>query len=205
MKLLCVITGNCGTNTYILVENGGAIIIDPGCDEDKIKSVLHKENVEPKYIIVTHCHFDHVGAVAALQRMGAKVYAPSADYALLKDSDFYIRLGFGDEAVAPFNADIEVNDGDVFKLLGHEFKAVSTPGHTPGGTCYIMDGKTIFSGDTLFRLCVGRTDLPYSDGETMAHSLKKLFALDGDYDIYPGHDRQTTLEFERKYNPYAKA
>lgn len=202
MKLLCVVTGLCQTNTYIIEENSEAIIIDPGCDVPKIKSVLSKENITPKFVVITHGHFDHVGGVAALQTMGAKVYVPCADYKLLVESDFY--MGLDEELVEPFSADVEVNDGDTFTLLGHEFKAVSTPGHTPGCTCYIMDGKTMFSGDTLFRLCIGRTDLPYANSADMVRSLKKLFALNSDYDVFPGHDRPTTLEFERKYNPYAK-
>lgn len=202
MKLLCVVTGICQTNTYIIEENGGAIVIDPGCDVQKIMATLQSENISPKYVLITHGHFDHVGGVAALQDMGAKVYAPSVDYKLLVDTDF--TLGLDDEIVTPFSADVEVNDGDEFTLLGHEFKAMATPGHTLGGACYIMDGKAIFSGDTLFRLSIGRTDLPYADNTAMAQSLNKLFLLDGDYDVFPGHSRPTTIAFERKYNPYAK-
>lgn len=204
MKLLCVVTGLCQTNTYIFDEGGEAIIIDPGCDEQKIKLTLDKENITPKYVVITHGHFDHVGGVAALQAMGAKVYAPSVDYKLLEKTAFTLGIDAEDEAVKPFRADVEVKDGDTFTLLGHEFKALSTPGHTRGSTCYIVDGKMIFSGDTLFRLSIGRTDLPYAESCDMAPSLKKLFDLNGDYEVFAGHGRPTTLEFERKYNPYAK-
>ncbi|MDE7464054.1 MAG: MBL fold metallo-hydrolase [Clostridiales bacterium] len=203
MKFLCVVTGICRTNTYIIEENNEAIIIDPTGDFKEIKSTLSSISARPKYVLVTHGHFDHVGGVSALQDMGAKAYVPSADYKLLVETNF--SLGLDEEDVAPFCADVEVNDGDMFTLLGHEFKALSTPGHTLGGTCYIMDDKTIFSGDTLFRLSIGRTDLPYADNDCMLNSLKRLFALNGDYDVFPGHGKQTALEFERKYNPYAKA
>ncbi|MCH5162617.1 MAG: MBL fold metallo-hydrolase [Clostridiales bacterium] len=205
MKFTCIKTGINRTNTYIIENNGEAIVVDPGCDVGKIDIALKEINAVPKYVIITHTHFDHVGGVSALQKMGAKVYVSSVDYKLLKDADFYIRLGFGDEPVESFDADVEVNDGDVFTLLGHEFKVLATPGHTPGGVCYIMDGTSIFSGDTLFRLCIGRTDFPQSSHSEMMSSIKKLFALDGNYDVYPGHDKATTLDFERKYNPYAKA
>ncbi len=204
MKLSCVVTGSCQTNTYIIEENGGAVVIDPGCDVQRIRDELRRLKLVPKYAVITHCHFDHIGGANAMQADGAKIYVPKTDYDILKKSDFYIRLGFGDEAVEPFEADVEIEDRDVFNLLGHEFKAIATPGHTPGGMCYVVDGKFIFSGDTLFRLCIGRTDLPLCDDEKMTQSLKRLFLLKGDYEVYPGHDRPTTLDFERKYNAYAK-
>ena len=195
-----VISGEYATNCYIIGDGVDAIIVDPGTDFSPIKKYLDRHELTPKFVLITHAHFDHIGSVAALKSLGAKVYISETDY------DFLRRAGFNsgsDESVPEFAADELLNDGDEFTLLNHAFRVVATPGHTPGGLCYVMDGESIFSGDTLFKLTVGRWDFKYGNGADLVKSLKKLFALPGDYAVYPGHGESTTLDFERKYNPYA--
>lgn len=200
MEIYTLITSMCDTNTYILIADGQAIVVDPGANATKISEFIAGKNATLKYILVTHAHFDHIGAVAELQAEGASVYISQTDYDHVSEND-----QFGDFAhVKPFNADVTVKEGDVLELIGHTFKVMETPGHTAGGVCYIMDDETIFSGDTLFRLSVGRTDLPYGNHDDIINSLKKLFALPHDYEVLPGHSRPTTLDFERKCNPYVK-
>lgn len=203
MELHILTLGDCATNTYVIIENSSAIIIDPATDNGIIEDFLSKHNATAECVLVTHAHFDHIGGVSALERAGAKVYVSKTDYELLKRHDFNIDLGFYAKKVTGFIADVLLSDGDEFTACNHKFKVVETPGHTPGGVCYVMDGKYIFSGDTLFRLSVGRTDFPFCSNTQLKQSLKKLFSLDGDYTVYPGHGDFTTLDFERKYNPYA--
>ena len=189
------------TNCYIIGDGSDAIVIDPGTDFSPISKILDDSGLSPKFVLITHAHFDHIGSVARLKALGAKVYISEVDYKYLCDENFYSDTV---EETEKFDADVTLNGGDEFMLLGHSFKAISTPGHTPGGLCYLMDNKSIFTGDTLFKLTVGRWDFKYGNGADLVKSLKKLFALPGDYDIYPGHGESTTLDFERKHNPYAK-
>ena len=203
MELHTLTLGSCATNTYVILENNSAVIIDPATDSGFIEDFLSKHNAKAACVLVTHAHFDHIGGVAALERAGAEIYISKTDYEFLSRLDFNIDLGFFANRVQGFKADHLVNDGDELMLCDHKFQVVDTPGHTPGGVCYIMDGKYIFSGDTLFNLSVGRTDFPFCSNSQLKQSLKKLFSLEGDYKVYPGHGCSTTLDYERKYNPYA--
>ena len=153
-------TGKFCTNTYLITGDSGAIVVDPAAEYERIVARLNALNASAKYVLITHGHFDHIGAVSRFVEAGAKVYISEVDYDILAKSDFYVDLGFFGEQVIPFKADVLLHDGDKFDICGHSFSVMSTAGHTPGGVCYIMDGKCIFSGDTLFRLNVGRTDFP---------------------------------------------
>lgn len=202
MNIECIETGSFYTDTYLIVEGKSAIVIDPADDFERINLHLSKLGAKAKYVLITHAHFDHVGAVARFAASGAKVYISKKDYDLLVKSDFYLNIGYFDKRVELFVADILVCDVDKFSLCNHDFTVIATPGHTPGGVCYIMDNNCIFSGDTLFRLSIGRTDFPFCSHSDLIKSIKRLFALDGDYVVYPGHGASTTLDFERKNNPY---
>ncbi len=200
-----IITSMCSTNTYILHSGNSAIIVDPGDDARNITEYLDRKSLIPKFILITHNHFDHVGAVARLKSYftDIKIYAPRIDYKLLKDAEFICDC-FAKIPVEPFDVDFEVGDGDEFTILDSTFKVISTPGHTHGGVCYIIDGKTILTGDTLFRRGVGRTDLPGGDAQSLRASIKRLYELDGDYAVLPGHGEPTTLQEERDGNPYVR-
>ena len=201
MTIECIETGEFCTNTYLIVEGDSAVVVDPGDGYDLIMSRLNALKVKADYVLITHAHFDHIGAVGRFFNNGANIYISKVDYDLLVQSDFYVDLGFFGEQVERFEADL-LTDGDTIEIINHSFSVVATPGHTPGGVCYILDGKYIFSGDTLFYLSVGRTDFPLCSHTDLMQSIKKLFALPGDYTVYPGHGKSTTLDFERKHNPY---
>lgn len=205
MSLFYLQTGALQTNTYFVTEGNAAVVIDPGADFEAIIKTLRDNKIAEISVLLTHGHFDHIGAVAQLQASGATVYISSVDYELLKSRNFFLDLGFGEPPSPPFSADVTIEDGDVFLLAGHKFRAIATPGHTPGGLCFVMDDKCVFSGDTIFYGSVGRTDLPYGDAVALKGSVKRILALNEAYDIYPGHGCPTKVAFERLHNPYAES
>ena len=202
MNIDCIETGNCYTDTYLIIDRKDAIVIDPGVDFEILNLRLSKLGAMARYVLITHGHFDHIGAVARFADSGAKVYMSKIDYDMFVKPDNNVNNEFFGKSVQPFVADVLVNDGDIFRLCNHDFTVMATPGHTPGGVCYIMDDNCIFSGDTLFRLSIGRTDFPLCSHSDLMKSIKRLFALNGDYAVCPGHGESTTLDFERKNNPY---
>lgn len=198
MKIFVVPTGAYQTNCYIFeCGDNNAIIVDPGAQANKIEDELKKHNLTVKHILLTHEHWDHIGAVAHFQKSGAKVYMSKEDASLLKE-DF----ASGDyESIPKFTPDQLVGEGDTLSLGNKDIKVIHTPGHTAGCVCYIVE-DSLFSGDTLFQRCIGRTDLPTGDHKTILVSLKRLVGLDKNYCVYPGHGDSTSIEDERRYNPY---
>ena len=196
------------SNCYLLVdeESGEAAIVDPAWCGDVVKNALDGENITLKYVLLTHGHFDHIFGVYGLQtERGAKVVIHSKDAGHLLDPKKSLAEGNFPEKQYPVIADILIKDGDVLKLGNEEIKVMSTPGHTEGSVCYILEkDRVIISGDTLFCMTAGRTDFPGGSDEKMIESLKRLIALDGDYRVLPGHNRETTLESERKRNWYIR-
>lgn len=195
-------------NCYLLVdeESGEAAIVDPAWYGEVIKNVLDKENINLKYVLLTHGHFDHIFGVYGLQtERGAKVVINKKDAEHLIDPKKSLAEGNFPERQYPVSADIFIKDGDIIKLGKEEIKVMSTPGHTEGSVCYILEkDRVIISGDTLFCMTAGRTDLPGGSDKKMIESLKRLIALEGDYAVLPGHNRETTLESERKRNWYIR-
>ncbi len=194
------------TNTYIVTdrETGETAVVDPSLSEEKLIEKLKDENV--KYILLTHGHFDHIGGVNLVkEKTGAKVVIHKEDEEMLCDGDkneFKRSYGYD---MPPIYADILVEDGSEIMLGNSRITVLHTPGHTKGGVCYVLhDDHILFSGDTLFRLTAGRTDLYGGDARTELLSLLKIGDLEGDYTVYPGHDDATTLDFERKYNRYMR-
>lgn len=196
------------SNCYLLVdeESGEAAIVDPAWYDEVVKNALDGENITLKYVLLTHGHFDHIFGVYGLQtERGAKVVIHSKDAGHLLDPKKSLAEGNFPEKQYPVIADILIKDGDVLKLGNEEIKVMSTPGHTEGSVCYILEkDRVIISGDTLFCMTAGRTDFPGGSDEKMIESLKRLIALDGDYRVLPGHNRETTLESERKRNWYIR-
>ncbi len=194
-------------NCWLIADekNGRAAVVDPAWLTDEMKEILTDRGIEVEYILLTHGHFDHILGVAALKEFsGAKIAIHAEDADCLHDEEKSLAKGNTND-FTPANADILLNDGDVLKVGDIEIKVMHTPGHTPGGVCYIIeDEKTILTGDTLFCMTVGRTDFPGGSSEILAESLEKLIALDGDYVILPGHNRETTLERERTRNRFIR-
>lgn len=212
MQILCVPTGPLGTNTYIVCsENGTAekptdcVVIDPAASKPIIKK-LREMNLHCTHILLTHGHFDHTMGVAKLkEEEGALVFIHNADAGALSGGEASLAYMAG-TFVTSCNVDKKLKGNDVFTAAGLKFRVLFTPGHTPGGVCYVVESeKVIFSGDTLFRLSVGRTDLSGGDGMQLYESIAfNLFTLPGDYQVFPGHEEPTTLEFERRHNPFMK-
>ena len=181
------------TNTYLVWDenSAGCVVIDPGYQADTILREAKALGKEISAIFLTHGHFDHVGAVRDLvAEVGCPVYLNEADLTMPA------QLTAG-----PLYYTHTYNDGDFVDAAGLSFKVLHTPGHTPGSVC-LMCENVIFSGDTLFWGSCGRTDLPGGSWNTIRISLRRLADLKGDYRVYPGHGDETTLDFERKMNPY---
>lgn len=198
MKIRTVQVGSIGENTYILSDDKQTVLIDPGADCDIIEAAL--EGKPCRHVLLTHAHYDHIGAVAYFAKKGAKVYLHENDLPLLHGNGNLAAL-FG-EKLEKFEPDAILHDGDRLDFFDLPIIVIHTPGHTEGSVCYVA-GNAIFSGDTLFYLSVGRTDFPSGDGVKLRSSLGRLFALSGDFTVYPGHDRATSLTFEKENNPYA--
>ena len=209
MKILTLDLGHeMFANCYLLVDEktGEAAIVDPAWYVDEFNDILEKSNAKLKYIMLTHGHFDHIFGVHGLKEAtGAKVVIHFKDAEHLTDPRKSLAEGNMPEPQIPVSADVLLKEGDVITLGDEEIKVMSTPGHTMGSVCYIIESeKTIISGDTLFCMTAGRTDFPDGSDELMIKSLKRLIALEGDYRVLPGHNRETTLESERKRNWYIR-
>lgn len=193
------------TNCYVVQDEGTGrtAIIDPGELCVSLREQTERIGAEYiDYILLTHCHLDHIGGAAELHRLtGAPVVIHADDADGLADNFINGSELFGMPLADNPSADIIVNDGDSLELGDLTVKVMHTPGHTCGSVCYLVE-NSVFSGDTLFRMSCGRTDLPTGSGRQIADSLKKLAALDGDRSVYPGHGEKTSLENERKRNVY---
>lgn len=200
MKVIKILPHGFGSNTYILTaDNKNAVIIDPS--EPSVINALKLNNLECKHVLLTHGHFDHVGGCGVLYENGARIYCGEEEKEHIFGKEY---LGiFGGVHVPEFEIFKTFKDGETFEACGMSFKVINTPGHTAGSVCFIAENN-LFSGDTLFRCGAGRCDLPTGNVAKLLESLKKLSALDGDYNVYCGHDADTTLEYERLYNPYIR-
>lgn len=199
MEVKVLQVGPIGTNCYILEDEAAklAAVIDPGDEAEKILSVLKEDGVETRYILLTHGHYDHTTGVPDLHRAlpEAQVYIHKAD-----------AQGAGSRLfpLAGEIADLHFYDeGDTLPLGGLTIHVLHTPGHSKGGVT-LQVGDVLFCGDTLFAGSCGRTDLNGGSYEEIMQSLKRLGQLPGDYHVCPGHDVTSTLERERKTNPFLR-
>lgn len=180
------------------------VIVDPGEEAGKIADFIEKKELKPVAILLTHGHFDHIGAVDEIRnRYGIKVYAAAAEKETLENPDINLSSQFGGGYTV--KADEFLNDGQEIELLGEKVRCLLTPGHTKGGMCYYFTGSGIlFSGDTLFQQSVGRTDFPGgSMGEIVRSIREKLFVLPDYVRVYTGHGMMTNLKDEKMLNPFA--
>ena len=180
------------TNTYLLTEGENAIVIDPGYQADDILDALEGKNL--KAILLTHGHFDHVGAVKELvAETSCDVYIHAAELNLppmiTAGQLYYTHTYAESDHITP--------------IPGVELTVLHTPGHTPGSVCLLWKDQ-MFSGDTLFEGSCGRIDLPGGDPQQMMRSLNRLSRLQADYHVHPGHGDSTTLAAEKQYNPYLR-
>lgn len=190
------------TNCYILCEHSGGAVIDPGDSFAAIERELGERSIAPEYILLTHGHFDHIGAAAQLrEKYGCKIVIGRGDEEMLRDGAK--SHGRGERYL--FAPDLTVREGDTITTGALSFSVMETPGHTKGGVCYLC-GDLLFCGDTLFFEECGRTDLYGGSYPEMLKSLKRLAALPGKTLVYPGHGETSDIAHELERNPYiAKA
>ena len=189
-------------NCHFAIRAGQAVVIDPGDEAPRLLEAIDALGVEVAAILLTHTHFDHVGAVAPVARAtGAEVWCPELEVPVLADIMTYDPWpGFG--PFESYDADHTVAGGETLSLGGIEFEVLFTPGHSPGHVTYAVPGA-IFSGDVLFQGSVGRTDLPGGDHATLMRTLATLVdALPDETAVYPGHMGNTTIGRERATNPF---
>ena len=183
------------TNCYIIWgdDSQECVIIDPGYEPQTVLDIVEEYGKTVSAILLTHGHFDHVGAVRTIfEETDCDIYLCPEDCAMPEQM-----------TAGPLCYSNSYQDGDVLQLAGLTIRVLHTPGHTPGSVCLLCE-DALFSGDTLFSGSCGRTDLPGGNWNTLSQSLAKLRALEGDYTVYPGHGEATRLSTERTYNPYMR-
>jgi hydroxyacylglutathione hydrolase len=207
MKISGLTVGPLQENCWLVGAAPRCAVVDPGAESDRILAEIERLGLEPEQILLTHGHVDHIAHCAQVaERYGIGVWAHVADRPLLEGPQWPELESFLGARPCP-RPDRWVADGESLAVAGLELTVVHTPGHTPGGVCYVDPAsRTILVGDTLFAGSVGRTDLPGGDWEALVRSIhERLFALDGDWTLLPGHGPETTLGAERLDNPFVGA
>lgn len=204
MEIKILTLGHIQTNCYLIKGEKGAVVIDPGFENEQVAEFLKENDNKERLILLTHAHFDHIGGAAGLRNETGTAIAIGEDEAeSLSNPEVNLSSRFHCKFDS-FSADIKLSDGQEFKVGDLEFKAIFTPGHTSGSVSYLLEDK-LFSGDTLFLESVGRTDFPGGDFEVLKESIKKIYALPDETQVYPGHGEDTTVANEKKYNPYVRS
>jgi glyoxylase-like metal-dependent hydrolase (beta-lactamase superfamily II) len=207
MEVRYLTVGVAQENTWIARRDGSdtGLLIDPGDEPERIEAAIEDLGVKTvEAILLTHCHFDHIGAVAPVAKAtGAPVYCPEIEVPVLADIMSYVPWpGFG--PYESYEADETVAGGEHLRIAGFEIDVIFTPGHSPGHVTYaIPDHAALFSGDVLFKGSVGRTDLPGGDWDTLLESIRGLVeGYPEETTVYPGHMGITTLGAEKATNPF---
>ncbi len=204
MEPIRLILGELATNCYILdVGNGQAVALDIGSGAKKVIQALDVYHLQLKAILLTHGHYDHVAGVEAVRKItGAEVWIHEKDAVMLESGDANLSWQLTEEIYVPVTEYKTLRGGEILEFGSEKIQVMHTPGHTPGGVCYLT-GDKLFSGDTLFKGSIGRTDLGGNRGEMM-QSLQKIAALTENYKIYPGHFEASALEYEKQHNLYLR-
>ncbi|MCR5560165.1 MBL fold metallo-hydrolase [Schwartzia sp. (in: firmicutes)] len=203
MKVDYFVVGPVEVNCYVIYDdNRIGAVIDPGGNPERILEHIKKEKLDIRYVLNTHGHGDHIGADDAIRdATGAPLYIHEADAGMLADPRENLSAFMGYHALAR-PADKLLHGGETITFGDITLKVVCTPGHSPGGVCFVGDG-IVFSGDALFAESIGRTDFPGGSLQELVSSIKKeLFSLPDETEVYPGHGPKTTIGWEKMYNPY---
>ena len=208
-KHVAVMINGFKTNVYIVtdVETGVTAVIDPSLPEKELLRKLEGKNVQ--YIFFTHGHSDHSsGARMVKENTGAKTVIHKVEEEMFHDiykNEFHVNCNLLEVDFPDVEIDILTDDGEEFMIGNTKLTVMHTPGHSMGSVCYLFkEDKIMFTGDTLFKLNAGRADFYGGDARTELMSLAKIGEIEGDYKVYPGHEEETTLDFERQYNRYMK-
>lgn len=202
LQIRSVVVGMLQGNCYLLRcdEDGSGVVIDPGDEPDRIVAEIEAMELKPQAILLTHGHIDHANAAGALRdRFDCRVYCHPADKEMVEGGEAPALWGL---ERTPCQVDHEVADGDHIDVGEKRFSVLHAPGHTKGSVCYMVD-KLLFSGDVLFKGSIGRMDLPGGSEPEMMQTLKtRIAVLDDGTLVYPGHGPETTIEHEKKFNPF---
>ena len=202
-QIKSITLGELGNNCYLITDqaSGLSALVDCTDDSKEMRDFIGSAKLE--YILLTHGHFDHIGGVAAISRdYGAKVVISAQDASMLSSGKASLSAFFGikQDKITP---DLTVSEGSSLMLGETQIKVLATPGHTKGGVCYLLK-DCIFTGDTLFFCSCGRTDFPGGSSKEIMQSLKRLATLEDSLKVYPGHDRTSTIAFEKAHNPFMR-
>jgi len=204
MLIQTYVAGPVQANNYLVIDEASkeAILIDCSDFVPQIVDCVKGNGLTVKYILLTHGHFDHVLGINRMKEaLGAKVYVHKGDKEqVVNTRDVMTMFGLPTDGVVNPVIDGTLDDAGMMTLGNQEIKIIETPGHTPGGVCYLI-GEDLFSGDTLFRGTIGRTDLPQGSFQQIKHSvLDVLFSLDDSIKVHPGHGESSTIAYEKKFN-----
>ena len=205
MKLIGRPSGTLGANCYVAIdtESRKGFMVDPGGYSSAIHKAIEDEGVELVYIILTHAHSDHIEGVPEYQRLypNVKLVCSEAELPMLQDARANFTGMWGGKPLT-LTPDVLVKEGDLITVGNMSFLVLATPGHTPGGICLYGEG-VLFSGDTLFRGSIGRTDFPGGSYAQLIDSIeRKLYTLPDDTRVFPGHEGETNIGWEKKHNPF---
>jgi|TARA_B110000438_G_scaffold242281_1_gene241784 hydroxyacylglutathione hydrolase len=197
-------------NTFVLYDKSKeCVIIDPGCyekeEEVELESFISENGLNPVALLNTHCHIDHIlGNQFVADKWGVELQMHKKDLPLLENAGEISKMyGFENYYGSPYPKHF-LEDGNIFSFGESELEVLFTPGHAPGHICfYSEENNLIISGDVIFQMSIGRTDLPFGDYDTLIKSItKKIFLLPGETQIYCGHGPNTVLSYEREHNPF---
>ena len=204
MEIIRMPVGVYAANCYLVYskDDKKGVVIDPGGNPNKIIEEIEKQAMEVVYILLTHGHGDHIGAVDEVrEHFNVPVWINEDDEYLLGDEEANLSITMPSKPIQT-KADKIFKDGDIIKLGNLDIKAIQTPGHTPGGTTFDIDGN-LFTGDTLFAGSVGRSDFARSSGEDLIKGIKeKLLIYPDETEIFPGHGPSSTIKAEKRSNPF---
>lgn len=200
MKMKRIPAGIYDANCYIIWDEQSkeGIVMDPGGEEKTLIKAVKDENIKVKYILLTHSHADHTGAALKLKE---EFKAPLC----VNEEDYKMSVK-GEEMYGNIEGEVDqyIKQGDIFKVGNMKIECIHTPGHTPGGVCFLI-GNYIFTGDTLFSGSIGRTDFPGGSFEAIIKNIKeKLMILDNEIKVFPGHGLESSIGNEKMYNPFLK-
>ncbi len=201
MGVIGIMGGSFESNVFAVTKDGyHCVLID--CSRKNLIDTLARHCLIPEAVLLTHGHFDHIaGCAEILKNTDAKIYCGEGEDKFIFSEENRSIFGVN---IPKFEIAGTLKDGEEIELCGMKIKTIATPGHTPHGVSYLIDGN-LFTGDTLFKGSIGRADFPGGDYDTLVNSVKKLYALDGNYTVYCGHGLETTLDYERKNNPFVRA